>query len=191
MENATFISQLHNQSAHDNNSIEDNDNDRRKEPVKMVSYSDVLKSMTEDNSIPVQEHTIMPQQISHSKPIEDQTNEGMYEQAYEHRPMQYNNSRVVTNNNVRERDTRGEVVGVNVIANDTMNTFQNEMLILLAIYIILHTPHVQQIIKSKIPGIVNESTGATGVVGTVINGVLLIVLWNVSKRIVTKYMKDL
>ena len=69
--------------------------------------------------------------------------------------------------------------------------FQNEMIVLLGSYIVIHMSTVQEWMRSKIPNIVSPETGAMSVLGLVTNGVLLIVLWNVAKRLILKYMQDI
>jgi hypothetical protein len=71
-----------------------------------------------------------------------------------------------------------------------MKQFQNEMIVLLVSYIVIHMSTVQEWIRSKIPNIVRAENGTMSVLGLVTNGVLLIVLWNVAKKLILKYMQE-
>jgi hypothetical protein len=78
----------------------------------------------------------------------------------------------------------------NTLEEDT-KTFQNDMIVLLSVYVIVHMQSMQEWIQSKVPNMVNPTTGAMSVLGLLMNGLLVIVLWNVSKKMVSKYLKEL
>ena len=65
------------------------------------------------------------------------------------------------------------------------------MIVLLSVYVIVHMQSMQEWIQSKVPNMVNPTTGAMSVLGLLMNGLLVIVLWNVSKKMVSKYLKEL
>ena len=70
------------------------------------------------------------------------------------------------------------------------NDFHNEMIVLLIVYIIIHTEQFQSFLKSKLPSMFNSETCQINIFGTIMNGILLIILWNVFKKITLKYMKE-
>jgi hypothetical protein len=235
MENATPIFQL--QKLPGGTTFDNNMNatmpESRKEPIEMVSYSDVLKNMSTEVHPPMstsihsssamtmamdsqqQRGHHQDEQLTRTKnfnpnhgmiadPVQYQPHDShhhqveqhMYEDQHQHQNQQhhtqYDND---GNQNQRDKyiDNNGSRRRTIIEENITQSRpdFQNEMIVLLIIYVIIHTPYVQNLLKRKMPFIINETTGATGIIGTVINGALLIVLWTISKRVVLKYMKDL
>lgn len=174
MENATPIFQLQNGANNQSGT------DSRKDPVEMVSYSDVLKNMSNDTQRPpstamMSEPPMMQQQEQQHIPYP-------YQQQQHPQQQQYMYGQQAEPSH-QEPPT--------LIGAPQTTDFQNEMIVLLIVYVIVHTPHVQNLIKTKMPGVVNDATGATGIMGTLVNGALLILLWTVSKRFVLRYMKDL
>lgn len=178
MEDATPIYQL--QNATNNN----NTNDSRKAPLNVMSYNDILKSMNDDvvdtNTVPSinTANTIQQSQINNV----EQLPESNYYMPSSYMPPPTNHINAHTTNTNENASP---------IDNDKNNTFQNEMLMLLGVYIIIHTTQFQQWVRTKIPGIVHENTGTQNIVGTLLNGLLVIIAWNVSKKFLLKYMKDL
>jgi len=186
MEEATPIYQLQQQT---------NEMDSKKTPVDMMSYSDVLKNLKDENvgtPEPMQIQQQSPQQQQYQQPQQyhqqqlSPQQQQQYQQQQQQQQQQYHESNYYPRSVVNPNQP--------VVSDDTSsssaNTFQNEMLTLLAVYILIHTTQFQQMVKTKIPGIINEN-GSSSVVGTLINGVLVIVLWNISKRFLLKYIKDL
>ena len=161
----------------------------------MMSYSDVLKNLKDDSGPGIPE----PISISNKPPMQQQRHpqqqqyhSGEYQM---NRPAQHTSMDgfvgLPYNPSYQQPTAAVCKTPTTVTTEDTSSTtFQNEMLTLLAVYLIIHTPQFQQMVRGKIPGLVSEN-GSSNVMGTLINGVLLIVVWNVSKKIVVKYMKDL
>ena len=127
----------------------------RKQPLDVMSYSDVLRSM--DPVTPLKPATEPPPPSSPPA------------------PPQY----------------APPAPPDNTPPTVDIKQFQNEMIVLLVSYIVIHMSTVQEWMRSKIPNIVSPETGAMSVLGLVTNGVLLIVLWNVAKRLILKYMQDI
>lgn len=179
MEDATPIYQLQ-----QNN--QPNIHDSRKQPLEMMSYNDILKNMSDKP----QEPQMVPKPIinnNHAQPMNQNTNN------VPHYPTMEPQQHVHTGgsgfpqlpyhpqqNTIRHKTSKKE----------SDESFQNEMLALLGVYIVVHTQQFQQSLRSKVPGIFSEN-GSPSVVGTVMNGILVIVLWNVFKKFLMKYMKDI
>ena len=103
---------------------------------------------------------------------------------YYHHPHAPSSNGLVYNQRSDKSVTKPPVV----VMDDT--TFQNEMLALLGVYILVHTQQFQQTLRTKVPGVFQDN-GSPSVVGILMNGVLVIVAWNLCKRFLIKYMKDM
>tara|TARA_Y100000389_G_scaffold49323_1_gene44997 strand:- start:2644 stop:3243 length:600 start_codon:yes stop_codon:yes gene_type:complete len=68
--------------------------------------------------------------------------------------------------------------------------FQNEMIVLLAVYVLIHTEQFQSLLRSKLPSMFNADTNNINIFGTLVTGIILVIGWNVSRKIVVKYMKE-
>jgi len=138
---------------------------QRKMPVPVMSYSDVLKNLQEE---PVQEPVQQqPAPVQQASPVLQQQPEVVHVLQQEQPPQ------------VPEKD------------DFQSKTFQNDMLVLLSVYIVVHMASSQKWIQSKVPNLINPDTGAMSVLGLLMNGALVIVMWNISKKMVTKYLKEL
>lgn len=134
---------------------------QRKMPVPVMSYSDVLKNMQEEPvQAPVQQAT----------PVQQPQPEVLFPQPP-----------VVIQPQVIEPQEKEDFQS---------KSFQNDMLVLLSVYIVVHMASVQKWIQTKVPNLINPD-GAMSVLGLLMNGVLVIVLWNISKKMVAKYLKEL
>ena len=179
MEEATPIYQLQQNNTQPQAMIQDS----RKEPLEMMSYTDILKNMSESATVaapkPIQQQ---PQQQPVNTPQSAQLNTRYPQQHVVSEPgfpgLPYHPQQ--PQQSPKPPPTK---------ANDDV-TFQNEMLALLGVYIMVHTSQFQNTLQLKVPGIFNEN-GSPSVVGTMVNGVLVIVLWNVFKKFLLKYMKDI
>lgn len=139
---------------------------QRKMPVPVMSYSDVLKNMQEEPvQAPVQQQATPDQQAT---PV--QQPEVLFPQPP-----------VVIHPQVIEPQEKEDFQS---------KSFQNDMLVLLSVYIVVHMASVQKWIQTKVPNLINPD-GAMSVLGLLMNGVLVIVLWNISKKMVAKYLKEL
>ena len=68
--------------------------------------------------------------------------------------------------------------------------FQNEMIVLLVVYVLIHTEQFQSLLRSKLPSMFNADTNTINIFGTLVTGIILVIGWNVSRKIVVKYMKE-
>lgn len=181
MEDATPIYQLQ-------QNAQPNIHDSRKEPLEMMSYNDILKNMTDK----AQEPQVVPKPImnNHSQTRMPSSNGSHYptmepQQSFTGTSsvgfpgLPYHPQHVPNEPMVRHKPSK----------NELDESFQNEMLALLGVYIMVHTQQFQQSLRAKVPGIFSEN-GSPSVVGIVMNGVLVIVLWNVFKKFLLKYMRD-
>lgn len=146
----------------------------KKEPVQVLSYSDVLKNMQAEQQQSLTAAPVAPAPVSPQVP---QTVMAPMMMPAFTAPSEEHVS-TVTNKPESTTDL-------------TDKTFQNEMLVLLSVYIVVHMKTVQDWIQTKVPNLVNPTTGGMSVFGLLMNGVLVIVLWNLSKKMVTKYLKEL
>lgn len=147
----------------------------RKQPLEVMSYSDVLRSMEPAaNNATVAAPAVVPSPVQQppQQPQRAQPQMDYYSAAP---PPQ-------SAENPAEPKTADK-------NKPDFKQFQNEMLILLMSYIVVHMSTVQAWIATKIPNIVADN-GSMSVLGLITNGVLLIVLWNVAKRLVLKYMQE-
>ena len=87
----------------------------------------------------------------------------------------------------RESDEASETV---TSKENGSGDFQNEMFVLLVIYVLIHTEQFQTLIRTKLPSMFNAETNHINIFGTLMNGVFLIVAWNIAKKVVVKYMKE-
>jgi hypothetical protein len=134
----------------------------RKQPLDVMSYSDVLRNMESKQQTPavsVAEKPNIPPSPVYSYPTSPQ---------------------------ILDPPSPAEPAPL----ENKMKQFQNEMIVLLVSYIVIHMSTVQEWIRSKIPNIVRAENGTMSVLGLVTNGVLLIVLWNVAKKLILKYMQE-
>ena len=140
---------------------------QRKMPVPVMSYSDVLKNMQEEPPVSAGPTVPVQPQPQHQPPQDP--------------PMvQFQPQAPV----VVEPDIKTPIPEIND------KYFQNDMLVLLAVYIVVHMTSVQKWIQTKVPNLVNPD-GHMSVLGMLMNGVLVIVMWNVAKKMVAKYLKEL
>lgn len=181
MEEATPIYQLQQNNTQPQAMIQDS----RKEPLEMMSYTDILKNMSESATVaapkPIQQQQQQPQQVN-------------TQQSAPQPNTRYPQQHVVSEPGFpglpyHPQQPQQSPKPPPAKANDDV-TFQNEMLALLGVYIMVHTSQFQNTLQLKVPGIFNEN-GSPSVVGTMVNGVLVIVLWNVFKKFLLKYMKDI
>lgn len=189
MEEATPIYQLQQQQRlpHQQQGIvgvvDNQQQSSRKDPLEMMSYNDILKNMSEQTIPVVDPKPIVPSasmnlpQASPPKetyypPQENPSQGGFPGLAYHPKPAQQQQQHAPNTKPVDDV------------------TFQNEMLSLLGVYILVHTQQVQKTLQNKVPGMFQEN-GLPSVVGILLNGVLVIVMWNIFKKFLLKYMKDM
>ena len=165
MENATSIYNLQDEPS------------QRKMPVPMISYSDVLKT--------IQDEPVQPQLPSQA-PVQPQPSPQVpvQQQFPSQVPVQPPFQPLQPQNDY-ELETKTDAS-----TNFQSKSFQNDMLVLLSVYIVVHMATVQQWIRTKVPNLVSPD-GAMSVMGMLMNGVLVIIMWNVSKKMVSKYMTEL
>lgn len=160
--------------------LKDESNNIRKQPLEVVSYSDVLRNM-EAVKTPTAAKTSLADSSPppHAAPLYPPVS---YPTSYNHivqsQPAPSDLSKPAPSDLPKPAPV------------DNMQKFQNEMIVLLVSYIVIHMSTVQEWIRGKLPNIVSPETGAMTVLGLLTNGVLLIVLWNVAKKLILKYMQD-
>lgn len=179
MEDATPIYQLQQNNTQPQAMIQDS----RKEPLEMMSYTDILKNMSE-STVAAPKPIQQPQpQLVNTQPSAPQPNT-RYPQQQQHAISEPGFPGLP----YHPQQPQIPKPPAAKVTDDV--TFQNEMLALLGVYIMVHTSQFQNTLQLKVPGIFNEN-GSPSVVGTMVNGVLVIVLWNIFKKFLLKYMKDM
>lgn len=142
----------------------------KKEPLHVMSYNDVLKNVYQEPP------SVQPPQQPPQPP----------------QPMLHQPQVLATPTYQPVVDPAVPVVrSTKETTDENMKAFQNDMIVLLSVYVIVHMKSVQDWIQSKVPNLVNTSTGAMSVMGLLMNGILVIVLWNLSKNMVSKYLKEI
>ena len=143
---------------------------QRKMPVPVMSYSDVLKNMQEEPvQAPVQQQ---------APPVQQETPVQQHPEVLQFHPQ----PPVIQH--------QPQVIEPQEKDDFQSKSFQNDMLVLLGVYIVVHMASVQKWIQTKVPNLINPD-GAMSVLGLLMNGVLVIVMWNISKKMVAKYLKEL
>jgi len=156
--------------------LKDESNNIRKQPLDVVSYSDVLRNMEA-----VKTPTAAKTSLAESSPPAPA--------APLYPPVSYPNP--ISHNDNTDSQPVPSDLSKSAPPADNMKKFQNEMIVLLVSYIVIHMSTVQDWIRAKLPNIVSPDTGAMTVLGLLTNGMLLVVLWNVAKKLVLKYMQDI
>jgi hypothetical protein len=173
MEDATSIFQLRDTNTYAS---------ERKAPLDVVSYSDVLKNLQSEEIAQVAPPQAPPQAPQAPQAPLPPTSQSHQTHHGEHPFVAFRG--VSPEIPVQGRSSSGNNT------EWTDNTFQNEMIILLLVYVFVHMTHVQSWLRTKVPNIVDQS-GATSVLGLLMNGIAVIVIWNVSKKMVLRYMNDM
>lgn len=155
----------------------------RKEPLEMMSYNDILKNMSEQASPVVEPKPIVPS-TTMNLPQAPPPTEPYYPQQQAN-PSQQGGFQGLA---YHPKPHQQQAPTINKPVDDV--TFQNEMLSLLGVYILVHTQQFQKTLQNKVPGMFQEN-GLPSVVGILMNGVLVIVVWNLFKKFLLKYMKDM
>lgn len=170
MEDATSIFQLR-----------DSYDSERKAPLDVVSYSDVLKNLQSEEIQQQTQNNEIPRIQSQTPPLPQQP---------PLQPPTTSNAPVMLPQNQSpfvvpsfQESNKGKEV-------TTIDTFQNEMIILLLVYVFVHMSHVQSWLRTKVPNIVDPS-GSTSILGLLMNGIAVIVIWNISKKMIVRYMNEL
>lgn len=169
MEDATSIFQLRDTNTYAS---------ERKAPLDVVSYSDVLKNMQSEEitQVVAPPPSPPPSQVFEPRPPTPT-----------HTEHPFVAFRGVSPDTPPPASATDNVQEKAVVMD---NTFQNEMILLLLVYVFVHMTHVQSWLRTKVPNIVDQS-GATSVLGLLMNGVAVILIWNVSKKMVLRYMNDM
>lgn len=142
----------------------------KKDPIHVMSYTDVLKNMQQETP------KMVPQE---PQPIQAPQQSVLYAP----QQLQLNPPLLCT--------PPPTSVALKEHVDEDAKTFQNDMIVLLSVYVIVHMKSIQDWIQTKIPNLVNKETGAMSVLGLLMNGVLVILLWNLGKKMVFKYLKEL
>ena len=169
MQDSTLISNLPSfQSANTN---------ERKDPVQMISYDDVLKNMKEPEQPTNVQSQPIPQEVQQpilEKQINTSSQLDYYPGNNIQQPM-YNNQISTKQQNTSDQKV---VMGLSDV--------QNELLIILFVYVVLHTDQFQNILKSKIPSMY-ENDKIT-IFGTVFNGICFLVIWKIFEKVIKVYI---
>ena len=171
MEDATSIFQL----GETNNAYAS----ERKAPLDVVSYSDVLKNLKSEE---IQQCQPMMTQAPPAPPPPPPV--------FESQPPPPPHTRTEYPFMAFHQGASPETPPPAITEEKTAamdHTFHNEMIILLLVYVFVHMSHVQSWLRMKVPNIVDPS-GSTSILGLLMNGVAVILIWNVSKRMIIQYM---
>ena len=160
--------------------------DSNKEPLQVQNYSDILKSintpeqkpmsaMNQVHEIQQQNKPVLNQQAEYQAQLQQQY--AYHQQQQLHQPPPQAQAPV---NDVKP------ILKKNIYCD---NDFQNEALSLLCVHVLIQSEFFQNFLKSKFPSIVNTD-GKTNILGIIIQGIILIVGFNFTKKIILKYIKD-
>ena len=167
--------------------------DSNKEPLQVQNYSDILKSINTPDQKPmnsinqiheiqqqnvqqqnVQQQPLLKQQAEHQAQLQQQY--AYHQQQQLHQPLPQ-----APVNHVKP------ILKKNIYCD---NDFQNEALSLLCVHVLIHSEFFQNFMKSKFPSTVNTDTGKTNILGIIIQGIILLVGFSFTKKIILKYIKD-
>ena len=183
----TPINQLGNDASPVNRQVPINA-ESNKEPLQVQNYSDILKSINTSGQKPMdsinQIHEIQQQNVQQQPVLNQQAEyQAQLQQQYAYHQQQQ----------LHQQPPQVPVNDVKPILNKHIycdNDFQNESLSLLCVYVLINSEFFQNFLKSKCPSIVNTDTGKTNILGIIIQGIVLIVGFNFTKKIILKYIKD-
>jgi hypothetical protein len=65
--------------------------------------------------------------------------------------------------------------------------YQKELILLVCVYVLLHTDAVQSVITSKVPSLYTNNSKQT-MVGVFFHAIMLVVIWQLSKHILAQYI---
>lgn len=173
-----------------------------KTPVESMSYSEILGQMQS----PANVHPAMPPSIPDPNSMSQnggswngpsthpqQHNTMTQHQQAPHSSMEYNHPfmdpYIMPKHHVSE-DSPATTTESTKTSSNKNEDFQNEMIVLLVVYVLIHTEQFQSLLRSKLPSMFNADTNNINIFGTLITGIILVIGWNVSRKIVVKYMKE-
>jgi hypothetical protein len=180
-----------------------------KTTVENMSYSEILgqmqspanvqpsmpPSIADPNSVPQQNGGVAGGSWNGSSPNQPQHPQGLVQHQHTTHPssMEYTHP-FMDPYIMPKHHVSGDSATTNA-AESTKTThknedFQNEMIVLLAVYVLIHTEQFQSLLRSKLPSMFNADTNNINIFGTLVTGIILVIGWNVSRKIVVKYMKE-
>ena len=68
--------------------------------------------------------------------------------------------------------------------------FQNESIALFGLYILINSEYFQRVVRERIPGSFDIEKNKTNLLGLVVSGIIFVLGYNFTKRVVLKYIKD-
>ena len=178
-----------------------------KTPVESMSYSEILGQMQS----PANAHPSMPPPIpdpnsmsqnggvaggswNGPSPHPQQHNAMTQHQQGPHSSMEYNHPfmdpYIMPKHHVSEDGPAITTESAKTSSSPKNEDFQNEMIVLLVVYVLIHTEQFQSLLRSKLPSMFNADTNNINIFGTLVTGIILVIGWNVSRKIVIKYMKE-
>lgn len=174
-----------------------------KTPVESMSYSEILGQMQS----PANVHPTMPPSIPDPNPMsqnggswngppthpQQHNTMTQHQQQAPHSSMEYNHPfmdpYIMPKHHVSE-DSPATTTESTKTSSNKNEDFQNEMIVLLVVYVLIHTEQFQSLLRSKLPSMFNADTNNINIFGTLVTGIILVIGWNVSRKIVVKYMKE-
>ena len=173
------------------------DSENNKEPLQVQNYSDILKSITtpEQKAMSsINQIQEIQQQNVQQAPISNNNAQLQQQYAYQQQPQQQQSQpqyqqqpQSQYQQHVDTKHIKKSVLKNNFYCD---NDFQNESLSLLAVYVLMNSEFFQNFLKSKFPSIIAADTGKTNIVGIIIQGIVLIIGFNFTKKVILKYIKD-
>lgn len=144
----------------------------KKDPIPVQNYSDILKNVTVQQEPQVQQMQVPqmePQPVMQAQPM------------MQPQPMMQAQPIMEAQQPYVPKQAQNKELKL-----DT--DFQNDSLSLLSVYFLLSSECVQNFIRGKIPSMVDNNKINT--FGIIINGIILLVAYNFTKKIIVKYIKD-
>ena len=177
--------------------------DSNKEPLQVQNYSEILKSINTPDQKPMnsinQMHEIqqqnMQQQNMQQQNMQQQNvqQQSLLNQQAEHQAQLQQQYAYHQQQQLHQPLPQAPVNHVKPILKKNIycdNDFQNEALSLLCVHVLIHSEFFQNLMKSKFPSTVNTDTGKTNILGIIIQGIILLVGFSFTKKIILKYIKD-
>ena len=152
----------------------------KKEPIKMMSYDEILKDVKKEPdtqnqienipSVPIQQSFMQSQQYPETSRVEYQPQHSfpVYQQPSQ-QPQQY------TQSTPNKKDSQ--------LFN---NELYNELMVLFVVYVMVHTEQFQDILKSKIPSMYADNK--LTIFGILFNAIVFILVLKIFQHISKKYV---
>ena len=176
-----------------------------KTPVDNMSYSEILGQMQSPANVhpsspmppPIPDPTSAPNMPQQNSGVAGGSWNGPQSHPQQHPPhasMEYNHPfmdpYMMPKHHVSEDCPPTTTESAKTLSSNKNEDFQNEMIVLLVVYVLIHTDQFQSLLRSKLPSMFNADTNNVNIFGTLVTGIILVIGWNVSRKIVVKYMKE-